>query len=54
MANTPALAKEGDIKRAVAAVVKAGLEVQCVEIDIDGRIRVVTNEQSQTVKSDWD
>lgn len=54
MANTPALVKQADITRLVKAAIAAGLSVHCVETDLDGRIRVVTNADAVHTKSDWD
>jgi hypothetical protein len=42
MARGPCTFKQQDVTRALRATVAAGIEVQRVEIDMDGKIVVVT------------
>ncbi len=52
--------KQGDVTRALKATVKAGIAVQRVEIDKDGKIVVVTARSEDTIngeklgKNEWD
>ena len=55
MANRPAHFKQDDVKRAVKAVVSAGLPVGRVEIDSQGKIVIVCEGSALAhEKNDWD
>lgn len=55
MANRPAHFNQDDLKRAVKAVVSAGLPVGRVEIDNQGTIVIVCEcSSSAHEKNDWD
>ncbi len=41
MARRPSTFKQGDVTRAVKGVVAAGVDVMRVEVDTDGRIKVI-------------
>ena len=57
MARAPSKFRQGDVTRAVKAVVAAGVEIREVIVDANGQIRVVAN---QTVpngngsENEWD
>lgn len=51
--------KQRDVTRAARAAMAAGLEVQRVEIDRDGKVTLVTSKDAATVpaddpRRDWD
>ncbi len=48
--NAPATFKQTDVKRAVKAVVDAGLPVEGVEITKEGTIRVITSSKQELEK----
>jgi hypothetical protein len=55
MARVPAIFRQGDVTRAVRAVVAAGQAVERVEIAKDGRIVIVTAEaEPQKSENEWD
>jgi hypothetical protein len=60
MARGPCTFKQQDVTRALRATVAAGIAVQRVEIDRDGKIVVVTGETQQVVvdagrgDNEWD
>ncbi|MET4526520.1 hypothetical protein [Bradyrhizobium sp. JR18.2] len=48
--------KQGDVTKALKGAVKAGLSVQRVEIDTDGKIILITGEMlpSAATGNEWD
>jgi hypothetical protein len=60
MSRAPSSFRETDVKRAVKAVEAAGKEVETVEIDKDGRIKITTRNgkcaagQSDKSDNEWD
>jgi hypothetical protein len=55
MARAPAIFRQGDVTRAVRAVVAAGQAVARVEIDPDGKIVIVTTgEAKRREDNSWD
>jgi hypothetical protein len=56
MARAPAIFRQGDVTRAVRAVVAAGQAVARVEIDPDGKIVIVTASELERREEDnsWD
>ena len=55
MSRAPAIFRQGDVTRAVRAVVAAGQAVERVEIAKDGRIVIVTAEaEPQKSENEWD
>jgi hypothetical protein len=55
MARVPAIFRQGDVTRAVRAVVAAGQAVERVEIDPNGKIIIVTvGELERTEENSWD
>ena len=55
MARAPAIFRQGDVTRAVRAVVAAGQAVARVEIAKDGRIVIVTAQaEPQQSENEWD
>jgi hypothetical protein len=55
MARVPAIFRQGDVTRAVRAVVAAGQVVARVEIDPNGKIVIVTvGELERREESSWD
>jgi hypothetical protein len=56
MAGRPAAFTEADLKRAIRAAQAAGLQIGAVEIDRDGRIRLVAGSQTDKpvdVPKEW-
>jgi hypothetical protein len=55
MARVPAIFRQGDVTRAVRAVVAAGQAVMHVEIDPNGKIVIVTaSELKRREENSWD
>jgi hypothetical protein len=55
MARVPAIFRQGDVTRAVRAVVAAGQAVERVEIDPNGKIIIVTvGELERREENSWD
>jgi hypothetical protein len=55
MARAPAIFRQGDLTRAVRAVVAAGQAVARVEIDSNGKIVIVTaSELERREENSWD
>jgi hypothetical protein len=55
MARVPAIFQQGDVTRAVRAVVAAGQAVARVEIDPNGKIVIVTvGELERREENSWD
>ena len=55
MARVPAIFRQGDVSRAVRAVVAAGQAVARVEIDPNGKIVIVTvGELERREENSWD
>jgi hypothetical protein len=55
MARVPAIFRQGDVTRAVRAVVAAGQAVSRVEIDPNGKIVIVTvGELERREENSWD
>jgi len=54
MSRGPHSFKKRDVKRAVEAVMAAGLTVSRVELDRDGRIVVVPGPELTNAANDWD
>ena len=55
MARVPAIFRQGDVTRAVRAVVAAGQVVARVEIDPNGKIVIVTvGELERREENSWD
>ena len=55
MAHVPAIFRQGDVTRAVRAVVAAGQAVARVEIDPNGKIVIVTvGELERREENSWD
>jgi hypothetical protein len=55
MARVPAIFRQGDVTRAVRAVVAAGQAVARVEIDPNGKIVIVTTPEGEHREgNDWD
>jgi hypothetical protein len=55
MARVPAIFRQGDVTRAVRAVVAAGQAVARVEIDPNGKIVIVTvGELKRREENSWD
>jgi hypothetical protein len=55
MARAPAIFRQGDVTRAVRAVVAAGQAVARVEIDPNGKIVIVTvGELERREENSWD
>ena len=58
MVRGPCTFKERDVTRALRAVVRAGIEVQRVEVDKDGRIIIVIAKTSSPTgdngATEWD
>ncbi len=55
MPRAPAIFRQGDVTRAVRAVVAAGQAVARVEIDPNGKIIIVTvGELERTEENSWD
>jgi hypothetical protein len=48
MGRRPTAFKQGDVTRAVKAVVAAGVDVSRVEVEMDGKIVIVTGEPDET------
>jgi hypothetical protein len=55
MARAPSKFRQGDVTRAVKAVVAAGVEVREVTVDVDGKIRVIAGSPSSVIDGNpWD
>jgi hypothetical protein len=57
MARAPSRFRQGDVTRAVRAVVAAGVPVREVTIDVSGQIRVVAGEPANDARvrqNPWD
>jgi hypothetical protein len=56
MSRAPAIFRQGDVTRAVRAVVAAGQAVARVEIDPDGKIAIITanGEVERKEENSWD
>jgi hypothetical protein len=59
MARAPSTFRQGDVTRAVKAVVAAGVDIARVEIDKAGRITIITlkaepNGQGREEANEWD
>lgn len=59
MARGPCTFKQQDVTRALRAAVAAGIDVQRIEIDRDGKIVVVTGKPREVVdegrgENEWD
>ena len=46
--------KKTDVRRAISAAQLEGLEIDAVEIDPDGTIKLVFGTEQPNVKNDWD
>jgi len=51
MARAPSKFRQGDVTKAVKAVVAAGMHVVSVEVDTDGKIRVIAGKAETAVTS---
>jgi DNA-binding MarR family transcriptional regulator len=55
MARAPSTFRQSDVTRAIKAAVAAGVEIQRVEIDPNGRIVIVTaTEAERREVNEWD
>ena len=57
MARAPSRFRQRDVTRLVKGVVAAGLDVMRVEVDIDGRIRVIAGKANVALAhhlNEWD
>src|SRR5262249_22622306 len=57
MARAPSRFRQGDVTRAVKAVVAAGVEVREVLVDTDGKIRVIAGKPANEAhgpQNEWD
>ncbi len=52
MARGPCTFRQHDVTRALRATVAAGIEVQRIEIDKDGKIIVVTGKPKEDIQED--
>ena len=52
MARGPCTFRQHDVTRALRATVAAGIEVQRIEIDKDGKIVVVTGKPKEDIQED--
>ena len=50
----PSAFRQGDLTKAVKAVVVAGLRVAGVKIDPQGAIEIATNEETSAGGNEWD
>jgi Tfp pilus assembly PilM family ATPase len=44
---------KADVKRAVSGVAAAGFTVGAVEIDVNGKIRIITSSESKRTPKGW-
>jgi hypothetical protein len=55
MARAPSTFRQSDVTRAIKAAVAAGVEIQRVEIDPNGRIVIITaTEAERREGNEWD
>jgi DNA-binding MarR family transcriptional regulator len=55
MARAPSTFRQSDVTRAIKAAVAAGVEIQRVEIDPNGRIVIITaTEAERREVNEWD
>jgi hypothetical protein len=55
MSRRPCIFKQRDVSKAVRAIVAAGVQIERVEVDRDGKIVIVTGKQLESLgRNEWD